>query len=100
LKRRTNKKRYPPDWEEIALAVKQASGWRCQHCNRLCTQRGYKNSTLTRSDWGKIALCVHHANFTPEDNRPENLIALCIPCHLAIHAQGHSNVSPGQLSLL
>jgi hypothetical protein len=39
------------------------------------------------------------ANFTPEDNQPENLIALCTPCHLALHGRTkRSNVSPGQLS--
>jgi hypothetical protein len=42
---------------------------------------------------------VHHRNRIPEDNRPENLIALCTACHLSYHNRGQSNVSPGQLSL-
>jgi 5-methylcytosine-specific restriction endonuclease McrA len=44
-------------------------------------------------------LAVHHRNRIPEDNRPENLIALCTACHLSYHNRGQSNVSPGQLSL-
>ena len=53
-----------------------------------------------RSEWTKVTLSTHHANFLPEDNNPENLIVLCTPCHLALHARAkRSNVSPGQLSL-
>jgi hypothetical protein len=35
----------------------------------------------------------------PENSDPENLVAVCSACHLAYHAGGRSNVSPGQLSL-
>jgi predicted HNH restriction endonuclease len=44
-------------------------------------------------------LTVHHANYTPEDNRAENLIPLCTACHLSYHTRKKSNVTPGQLSL-
>lgn len=94
-------KRYPKNWNQIATSVKEAAGWRCQHCQRLCLRSGEKPSSLTRSEWTKATLSVHHANFTPEDNQPENLITLCTPCHLALHSRANkrSNVSPGQLSL-
>jgi hypothetical protein len=46
-----------------------------------------------------LTLTVHHRNRIPEDNRPENLIALCTACHLSYHNRRQSNVSPGQLSL-
>jgi hypothetical protein len=41
---------------------------------------------------------VHHHNRMPEDNRPENLIALCTTCHLSYHNRQQSNIPPGQLS--
>lgn len=92
------RQRYPENWSDIALAVKESSGWRCRHCGRQCLRPG-ETKNLTRSEWTAATLCVHHANFTPEDNRPENLIPLCTPCHLALHTRGKGNVSPGQLSL-
>jgi 5-methylcytosine-specific restriction endonuclease McrA len=95
-----DRERYPKNWNSIATSVKEAVGWRCQHCQRLCLRSGEKPPELTRSEWTKATLSVHHANFTPESNQPENLIALCTPCHLALHSRARrSNVSPGQLSL-
>ena len=95
-----DRKRYPKDWHQIALNIKQAAGWRCQHCQRLCLRPGEKPLSLTRSEWTHATLSVHHSNFMPEDNTKENLIALCTPCHLAVHGRTkRSNVSPGQLSL-
>jgi hypothetical protein len=93
-------KRYPANWKQIAKDVKEAAGWRCQHCGQLCLRPGEKPSSPNRSEWTKAVLSVHHANFTPEDNTKENLLALCSPCHLALHALAkRKNVSPGQLSL-
>ncbi|WP_250126274.1 hypothetical protein [Chroococcidiopsis sp. CCMEE 29] len=95
-----DRKRYPPNWNQIANSVKEAAQWQCQHCHRLCLRPGEKPSSPSRSEWTLATLSVHHANFTPEDNQPQNLIALCTPCHLALHAKAkRSNVSPGQLSL-
>ncbi|MDZ4877721.1 MAG: hypothetical protein CLLPBCKN_007156 [Chroococcidiopsis cubana SAG 39.79] len=95
-----DRQRYPQNWNQIALSVKQAAGWRCQHCQQICLRPGEKPDSLARSEWTLITLSVHHANFTPEDNQPENLIPLCTPCHLALHATARrKNVSPGQLSL-
>ena len=68
-------KRYPKNWKELALSVKEASGWTVH------------------------TLSVHHRNHQPEDNRLENLLAVCPACHLAMHRGGHGNASPGQLSL-
>ncbi len=44
-------------------------------------------------------LVVHHRNYTPEDNRAENLAALCSGCHMLFHTRRRGNISPGQLSL-
>ncbi|MBD2680922.1 MULTISPECIES: HNH endonuclease signature motif containing protein [Nostoc] len=94
------RQRYPSNWNEISFAVREAALWRCQHCDRLCFRPGEKPKTLTRSEWTMATLTVHHADFAPENNNFDNLIALCAPCHLALHARTkRSNVSPGQLSL-
>lgn len=70
--------RYPPDWHAIARRVKDAAGWRCEQCGHAHAPReGY---TLT----------VHHIDGDPQNNRDENLVALCQRCHLALH--GKKNV--------
>jgi len=94
----TKPKRYPDNWQEIALSVKESALWRCTKCNQQCLRPG-KKSGLTKSERCSLTLTVHHRNRIPEDNRPENLIALCTACHLSYHNRGQSNVSPGQLSL-
>ncbi|MEG4115721.1 MULTISPECIES: HNH endonuclease [unclassified Microcoleus] len=91
-------KRYPNNWREIALSVKENAGWRCAKCHQQCLRPG-KQSNLTKSERLKVTLTVHHRNRIPEDNRLENLVALCTACHLSYHNRGQSNVSPGQLSL-
>ena len=91
--------RYPKNWNEIALSVKEAAGWRCQCCGRICHKPGSRPEGLTRSEWTAFTLSVHHRNHLPEDNRLENLLAVCPTCHLAMHRGGHGNASPGQLSL-
>lgn len=94
-----DRQRYPDNWSDIALGIKEAASWRCRHCGKQCLLPGEKPKNLTKSERAIATLTVHHANFTPEDNRPENLIALCSPCHLSIHQSRRGNVSPGQLSL-
>jgi hypothetical protein len=95
-----HRERYPKDWNAIAHSVKSAAGWKCQHCGKVCLRPGEKPKTTNRSEWTHMVLTVHHADFTPENNNQENLIPLCAPCHLALHARTkRSNTSPGQLSL-
>ena len=95
-----DRQRYPKNWIKIALSVKEAAGWRCQHCHRLCLRPEEKPPSLNRSERTMATLSVHHANFTPANNQLQTLIALCTPCHLALHARAkRSNVSPGQLEL-
>ncbi|MEG4286362.1 HNH endonuclease [Microcoleus sp. A006_D1] len=91
-------KRYPDNWQSIALLVKESALWRCTKCNQQCLPSGTK-SGLTKSERLKVTLTVHHRNRIPEDNRLENLVALCTACHLSYHNRRESNVSPGQLSL-
>jgi hypothetical protein len=51
-----DQQRYPSDWNQIALSVKEASGWRCQHCQRFCLRPGEKSPSLKRSEWTKATI--------------------------------------------
>lgn len=65
---------YPPNWKEIAAAVKAEAGGRCVRCvHAHDPAAGY---TLT----------VHHLDGDKSNGRWWNLAALCQRCHL--HIQG------------
>lgn len=78
------RERYPADRERIALAKKEAVCWRCEKCGKQCRKPGEPFDTH------KNTLTVAHLNHTPEDVRPENLMAMCAPCHLKYDAQHHA----------
>lgn len=94
-----SKSRYPKNWKKLATTIKESAGWRCQKCCRQRIWPGDDISGLSKSERGSRTLVVHHWNYTPEDSRPENLIALCTGCYLSFHNRGQGNVAPGQLSL-
>lgn len=78
------RERYPANWEQIARDVKDAAGWKCQKCGKQCRRPGEPFDTH------KQTLTVAHLNHTPEDVRPENLMAMCAPCHLRYDAKHHA----------
>lgn len=75
------RERYPKDWNEIATTVKEAAGWKCDLCGKQC-RRGREGAFEAH----KLTLTVAHVNHVEADCRPENLAALCAPCHLAYDA--------------
>lgn len=93
-----DRSRYPENWDEIALNVKQAANWTCQECGRLCRQPGetlldfvfrYFDGNLRDNDWSVIAdhpqrytLTTAHLDQDPGNNDDTNLRALCSVCHL------------------
>lgn len=79
-----DKARYPANWKDIALSVKEKAGWKCQGCGAQCRKPGEPFDTQKRT------LTVAHLNHTPEDFRPENLKAMCAVCHLRYDAQHHA----------
>jgi len=105
-----NRKLYPANWKAIALQIKEAAEWTCQNCGRPCRKpkvawvdfvqwlldqgkTGWYDDTSDyiacdeTGEWGykerphRFTLTVAHLNHKPEDCRPENLKALCFPCH-------------------
>ena len=91
--------RYPKNWTEIALKVKETAQWKCSKCGLECLKPSDDVSKLSKSERMRKTLVVHHSNHKPEDNRIENLIPLCSGCHLSYHSGKRGNVSLGQLEL-
>jgi 5-methylcytosine-specific restriction endonuclease McrA len=71
---------YPVNWPEIAMAIKAAAGWKCEHC-------GHPDHVES----GHV-LTVHHLDLNPSNCKPDNLVALCQRCHLHWQAR----FRPGQ----
>lgn len=66
---------YPPNWPQIAKAVKDAAGWKCVRCGyRHDIENGYM-------------LTVHHLDINPANCAWWNIPALCQKCHLRVHAK-------------
>jgi len=55
---------------ELRKTIRECDKFKCQKCGRK--ERSRKH-------------CVHHVDFNPRNNRPENLILLCRPCHVEVH---------------
>lgn len=75
-----DRSKYPPDWDEIAEAIKTSAEWTCESCGLQCRKPGEPFDTHRRT------LTVAHINHVESDCRPENLVALCAPCHLRYDA--------------
>lgn len=91
-----DKKRYPPQWERISLAIRRAAGNRCEKCgiaNGVPLPSGRKHKDGSPK---KVVLTTAHLGvpfatgdgYRPGDKhdkfdiRRENLSALCQACHL------------------
>lgn len=79
-----DRSRYPDNWDEIALAVKEEADWKCEGCGKQCRRPGEPFDTHKRT------LTVSHQSHIREDFRRENLKALCAPCHLRYDAAHHA----------
>jgi hypothetical protein len=88
--------RYPTDWKEIALNIKEREGWHCYRCGVAGLRPGRK---LFSAKERAFLIQVHHWDSDPSNNCSENLVALCTVCHLHMHRQQHGSVLPGQLGL-
>ena len=59
---------YARGWPRLANRLKRARGWRCAECG------------VNLSDYQSL-LHGHHKNGVTSDNRPENIVVLCLLCH-------------------
>lgn len=66
---------YPPEWDEIAAFVKEASGFSCVRCRHL------------HDPIHGFVLTVHHLDMNKSNCQPCNLAALCQRCHLRIQGK-------------
>ena len=100
---------YPADWPAIARRVKDAAGWRCQHCGARHGAWGARDRRgrlievdpaamaalghgkppfrrrLSRGGFVKVVevvLAAAHLDGHPPNCAPGNLVALCQHCHL------------------
>lgn len=107
-----DRKRYPPNWNQLAFQIKQNANWCCEKCDRPCRQPGESweklearlgeqwslYETIDDDEFGfvevpkfqRFTLTVAHLNHIPEDCRPENLKAWCSVCHLKYDAVHHA----------
>lgn len=71
-----DRSKYPDDWDEIARAVKEQAGWKCEPCGKQCRRPGepFVSHGYTAT--------VAHINHDESDCRPENLVCACAPCHI------------------
>jgi 5-methylcytosine-specific restriction endonuclease McrA len=72
-------KKYPKNWKQIREKIMARAENRCELCNA-------KNYELHWKTGSKVVLTIHHINFNPQDNRTNNLLALCQRCHIKLDA--------------
>ena len=95
---------YPDNWYELALAIKTEANWCCTECGRPCRQPGESpedaiariertNHPKVAELWdvvedaepvarlGRFTLTVAHLDHEPGNCDRNNLKALCAPCH-------------------
>jgi hypothetical protein len=105
---------YPDNWPQIATAIKQAAGYRCDRCGLKCLPPARSYHHLDRSLRQRLSALlgethaeetsarfhpqVHHVDRNPAHNERANLVCVCAGCHLRLHRH-YPKPTPGQLSL-
>jgi len=86
-------RRYPVNWKEISLRIREREHWRCKFCGAA---HGQPNPlTGSRVILTVAHLGTPHPDGTPGDKhdkydvRDENLAALCQRCHLLYDIDEH-----------
>jgi hypothetical protein len=88
---------YSDDWGAIATVVKQLSGYECQRCRLKCLPPVCSYRHLPKHIRFKLVAQVHHIDWDPSNNDPNNLICLCTACHLKSYRHSIRPIA-GQLS--
>jgi len=77
-----DRSKYPDDWDEISLRVREAAAWRCEFC-------GAQNGKVHLETGSKVVLTVAHLDHDTSNNAVRNLRALCQRCHLRYDHELH-----------
>ncbi len=93
-----NRGKYPGDWKEISLRIKERAGWRCE-CEGECgvaheAQKGLRSTAAGLKRCAEIhgnrplffggkgvVLTVAHLDHDPANCEGSNLKAMCQRCH-------------------
>ena len=80
--------RYPLNWPEISLRMRELAGWCCEGSPVYpdCRAESIKPHPVTGST---VVLTVAHLDHMPENNDPTNLRVWCQRCHLTYDARQH-----------
>ena len=81
-----NKARYPKDWKQISLRIRERAGWRCEYVDAneyRCRAVQGEPHPITLS---RVVLTVAHLDHQPENCDEGNLLAMCQRCHNAYDA--------------
>jgi len=96
------KPRYPPDWRQISLRIKQRAEWQCGclgECGRTHTGRCVAIHLGPAPASGKrVVLTTAHLDHTPENCADDNLRAMCQACHLAYDRDHHMGTRQATLA--
>lgn len=110
---------YPPNWKEISFDVRQRANWTCEQCGKPCRRPGQSWNDFhayllcdVRHPWfqeaaeelptgqlkcypTRFTLTVAHLDGNPSNCEPNNLKALCAPCHLRFDIAQHIRTRSG-----
>lgn len=94
--RKSERKRYPPNWPAISRFIRnERAGGRCECVGECglhtttgrCTERNGQPAKWAK---GKVVLTTAHLDHTPENVDHDNLRALCNRCHLRYDREHHA----------
>jgi len=84
-----NKARYPKDWKQISVAIRDRAENRCEGSPAFPDCRAI-NGMPHPVTGSKVVLTVAHLDHTPENCEPDNLKAWCQRCHLNYDKHHHA----------
>lgn len=69
---------YAPGWGRLhKRLIRERAGYRCERCGQEAKR-----------------LHIHHKDWSKDNHHPENLQALCVRCHFAVHPRRNPGASP------
>lgn len=70
---------YPKNWRVISLTIRGERNYTCEGCGQYGSRP-------------RNPLTVHHIDFNPTHNSPDNLLLLCAKCHLKVQAKQYPSL--------